>query len=88
MIKKNDWISFKKAKIWARKSGIKTGTEWKKIGKLKKLPKNVPNRPDHVYKNVGWISWADFLGTNNLSGTVKSLMWVTYDVAEKFVWEK
>ena len=26
------------------------------------LPRNIPRRPDRVYKNMGWISWDDFLG--------------------------
>jgi len=26
------------------------------------LPRNIPRRPDRVYKNMGWISWEDFLG--------------------------
>lgn len=25
------------------------------------LPKDIPRRPDRVYKNMGWISWDDFL---------------------------
>ena len=56
-------ISFEEYKKFARTSKIKTGTEWKQIGKLKKLPNNVPSNPDHVYKNKGWRGWKDFIGT-------------------------
>jgi len=81
---KYKFISFEECKKFAGTSKIKTGIKWKQIGKLKKLPNNVPSRPDHVYRNKGWTSWGDFLGTDNLSGTAKSLMWVSYDDAEKF----
>ena len=29
------------------------------------LPKDVPRRPDRIYKNMGWISWDDFLGLDS-----------------------
>jgi superfamily II DNA or RNA helicase len=28
------------------------------------LPRDIPRRPDRVYKNMGWTSWDDFLGLN------------------------
>lgn len=28
----------------------------------KDLPRDIPRRPDRVYKKMGWISWDDFLG--------------------------
>jgi hypothetical protein len=30
-------------------------------------PDDIPSAPDRIYKNKGWISWSDFLGTNNTS---------------------
>lgn len=29
------------------------------------LPRDIPRRPDRVYKNIGWISWDDFLGLDS-----------------------
>jgi len=42
-------------------------TKTKKVGTavIKRLPEWMPRHPDRVYKNKGWISWSDFLGTNN-----------------------
>jgi hypothetical protein len=28
------------------------------------LPRDIPRRPDRVYKNMGWTSWDDFLDLN------------------------
>ena len=55
--------SFKKAKIFAKKSGITSAQEWKRQWKLGKIPNGFPRTPDRVYKNKGWKSWPDFLNS-------------------------
>ena len=57
------YYSFKNAKIFARKSGIKTCEQWRKQIKLGKIPRVIPSTPDGVYANKGWKGWKDFLGT-------------------------
>jgi hypothetical protein len=38
---------------------------WKnEYSKSNDRPKNIPANPDIKYRNKGWISWTDFLGTN------------------------
>jgi hypothetical protein len=36
--------------------------EWIWYCESGKKPDNIPDRPDLVYKDQGWISWSDFLG--------------------------
>jgi len=60
---KKQFRSFEDAHEFAIYSKIKTGKEWKELGKQGKLPKDIPNRPDHVYKDKGWKDWGHFLGT-------------------------
>lgn len=55
------WRSFELARDWARKSSFQTMREWKKS---KLLPTDIPKSPSTVYKNTGWTSWRDFLGTS------------------------
>ena len=37
------------------------------------LPQNIPRNPDGTYKNMGWKSWGDFLGSENTSNSLSSL---------------
>lgn len=64
-------LSFEEARDVARGSGIKTFLQWRE--EAKHLPKNIPRRPEKTYKNAGWISWGDWLGTGNLSPSRKLL---------------
>ena len=54
------YLSFKETKEYARKLGLKSAREWKKI----KHPIFVYKKPDKAFKNKGWTNWYDFLGTN------------------------
>lgn len=31
----------------------------------------IPNRPERYYKNRGWVSWGDFLGTGRVANQYK-----------------
>ena len=63
--KTREYADIVDAKNWAKKSGIKSAKDWKNKKKNNQLPKGIPGHPQVVYKNKGWISWADFLGTDN-----------------------
>jgi hypothetical protein len=41
---------------------LKSISEWKKLCKSKKKPKNIPVNPHLTYKEYGWTNYADFLG--------------------------
>ena len=61
-------LPFEEARAFVRTLGIKTEIEWNdyKKGKfkhLKPLPNNIPKIPRKYYKNDGWISIRDWLGT-------------------------
>lgn len=44
---------------------------------------NIPSSPQKVYKNLGWVNWANWLGTENIA-TQKKIT-IDYSEAEKFV---
>lgn len=54
-------LDFESARAIVRKMKLKSNLEWRNFSKTKR-PKNIPGSPDGIYKNKGWISWADFLG--------------------------
>ena len=54
---------FSKARRFVHTLGLKNGTEWTHYCKSGLLPDDIPYTPHHVYKNSGWISRGDWLGT-------------------------
>lgn len=55
--------SFRKAREFAQNLVLKNGTEWRAFTKTGKLPIDIPANPNQTYKDKGWISWGDWLGT-------------------------
>ena len=59
------YLSYKKAEKIVKKLKLKNQNAYYKIkqaGKIKTLDK-IPNGPDSVYRNKGWVSWNKWLGT-------------------------
>jgi hypothetical protein len=59
-VKRKHFLSYYEAKIWVNKNypGLSGENKWRKI--TSELPIEIPKRPDNVYKNNGWVSWAEF----------------------------
>lgn len=74
------FLSFKKARIFVRKLGLKSQRGWYEYSKTK--PDNIPTTPDKIYKGE-WISWGDFLGTGNISN--KGRIFLSFKKARCFV---
>ena len=58
-----EYLPFETARAQARKLGLKSSTEWVNYCRSGKNPENIPGNPDRVYKDEGWQSWGDWLGT-------------------------
>ena len=78
-----DFLSFKEAKEFIRKLGLKSQKEWKEYCRSGKKPDNVTAVPDRVYKNKGWISWGDFLGTGYVA--TFNRVFLSFKEAREFV---
>ena len=64
--KKRNYLSFEEAKIEVKKLNFKSSVGWREF--VSKNPDlNLPAIPYKVYKNSGWKSWGDFLGTGNIA---------------------
>lgn len=58
---KRVYRDFDEARIFARSLNLKVQTEWRNWIKLEIKPDDIPSAPDLIYKNKGWIDWADWL---------------------------
>lgn len=60
-------ISYEEFKTWVLSElpHINSESKWRNYVKLHNLPKNIPSRPDNVFKNKGWISWGNLFNTTN-----------------------
>lgn len=63
---KINWKPFEKARSFVHKLKLKNGSEWKMYCGSGDKPKDIPNNPRGTYKNSGWISMPDWLGTDNV----------------------
>jgi predicted helicase len=63
---------YDKAKKYAQSINIKSRKEWGQHTKSKNFPKDLPFAIEHYYKNKGWKSWPDFLGTDRKPRRKKS----------------
>ena len=73
-----EWWPFEKASRYVKKYNFKSGQDFNKAWRNGDLPKELPANPRAVYKNVGWTSMNDFIGT-------KSLKFAQFLEAKKYV---
>ncbi|HJT83394.1 MAG TPA: hypothetical protein VJ697_02835 [Nitrososphaeraceae archaeon] len=59
--------SFNEAREFARSLNLSSGTKWEEYIKNNKLPTNIPKYPYEHYKDKGWVSWGDWLGTKTVA---------------------
>jgi very-short-patch-repair endonuclease len=62
-----NWLAFEEARDWVAKSGIQTYADWNVAVKQKRIPENIPRRPQNVYKNE-WVSYPHWFGANVVRG--------------------
>jgi superfamily II DNA or RNA helicase len=59
--------SFKKARAFARRLNLKSGSEWHVYCKSGKKPADVPAFPNQTYADAGWAGMGDWLGTGKIA---------------------
>ena len=83
-----NYIGFKKARIFVRKLGIKSQSQWRdyaagRLTTLGTLPDNIPACPWDIYKDDGWIGLGDWLGTNAIATRLHK--YLPFERARSFV---
>lgn len=77
------FLEFEEARTLVRNLGLKTVGEWVDYTKSGDKPEEIPSNPGNYYKDKGWISNGDWLGTNIISHNKK--VFIDYVDARKFV---
>ena len=62
-MKKKQWRPFEEAKKFVRSLKLKNQDEWMEYSKSDERPSDIPTNPHAAYKNDGWKSLGDWLGT-------------------------
>ncbi len=67
---KKKYLTFKQSRKFVHSLKLKNQDEWRfyaREGMTGKdlRPKNIPSNPNRTYKDKGWVSWPDWLGTEN-----------------------
>lgn len=75
-------LSYKEAKLFLHNLNLKSSKEYNEWFKANK-PDNLPGSPSTYYKNDGWISMGDYLGTGKIADQHK-VYW-EFDKARTFV---
>ena len=78
-----NFLSFEEARKFIHILKLKGDKEWREYCKSGNKPDNIPIYPERVYKNDGWLSIGDWLGTYVISTKKKSFL--SFEKARKFV---
>lgn len=76
------FLPFEEAREIVKTYGLKSFTEWRHFSKTDKKPLTIPANPTSVYKNEGWVSWGDWLGTDVIA--TKYIEFVSFNEARNY----
>jgi hypothetical protein len=79
---KKRFRDFQDARQYVRKLNLKSTSEWRDYCKSGKKPYDISGSPHNTYKNEGWISYGDWLGTGRIADGQQN--WRTFNDARKF----
>jgi hypothetical protein len=82
-LKNRKYRSFKDVREFVQKLGLKNYEEWRDYCKSGDKPDDIPSFPNQVYKNKGWKSVGDFLGTGRVSNIHRQFL--PFQEAREFV---
>ena len=75
--------SYEDARKYVQSLKIKSIKEYRQYWKIHLIPDDLPKSPHAVYKNKGWTTWGDFLGTGRTADMYKKFR--SYEDARKYV---
>ena len=65
--KNRQYLDFYAARDYVRTLNLKNAKEWEAYIKSGQKPNNIPSTPRHIYKDKGWVSLGDWLGSKSTS---------------------
>ena len=75
------WRPFEEAKQFAISLNLQGESDWRKFTKSKEKPKDIPVDPAAAYKNNGWKSMGDWLGTGRVASATISNNYLSFKKA-------
>lgn len=69
-----NWMPFEEAREYVIKMEFKSTPEYSSASKKGLLPVNIPSSPRGVYKDKGWVSMGDWLGTGRVADHRKNYL--------------
>ena len=73
---------FNDARSYARSLDLKTWSNWLKWAESPARPDDIPAYPDAVYKDKGWVSVGDWLGTGRIAS--QNMIYRSFDEARTY----
>ena len=73
---------FEEARELARSKKLKTIREWNQFAQSEENPGDIPTSPQSTYKELGWVSWPDWLGTDKIA--TKDRAWRSFKSARQY----
>ena len=80
---KINWRSFEEARDFVHQLNLKSRNDWSEWAKTSEKPNDIPATPHQVYKDKGWISMGDWLGTGTVA--VFNRKFLSFKEARNFV---
>ena len=77
------YLNFEEAKEFAIKLNLKNQNEWAIYCASGNKPVNIPPHPHLIYKDKGWLSMGDWLGTGTIADRNK--VFLPFEEAKKFI---
>ena len=77
------YLKFENARAFVKKLHLQSGTEWNNYCKSGKKPLNIPAQPSSKYRNTGWVSMGDWLGTGIIAPQLRQ--YKKFEDAKEFV---
>jgi superfamily II DNA or RNA helicase len=80
---KKVFLEFKEAKKFIQAESINSVNEFREWAKSDQRPSNFPAAPERIYRDTGWRSFGDFLGTGVIAPYNREFM--SFEEARKFI---
>jgi superfamily II DNA or RNA helicase len=77
------YLPYDEAKQFIKALNISSQSDWSIYLKSGERPKNIPSSPGKYYKDNGWTTWGDWLGSNRIADQYKKYR--TFEDAKKYV---
>jgi superfamily II DNA or RNA helicase len=83
-IRPGHWRTFKKAREYVRRLGLKSVNEWFSYCKSGKKPLDIPTAAHNVYADKGWVGMGNWLGTGTIAPQLR--LYRSFEKARAFAW--